>query len=439
MKFAIDPATVKRALGGHAAIGLLAGALLYLVCLSGTVLVLYEEWQRFEQPGAPEMSDVSPAAVQRAVEAVLASEADIDPTTHLYVHLPVEELPRTTITTDTQAVHVTQEGAIAVPEENLWSEFLYALHYTLNLPVIVGITIVGVLGAMIVALAITGVLAHPRIFRDAFRLRARHSGGVGLADWHNRLSVWTLPFSLAIALTGAIIGLAAVTAYFLAEASYGGDTDAVYGPIFGGEPAADPAPAPVPDVAAALRYMAAEYPDIEVTYAVLHDPGTAGQHVQIVGGHERRLIFGEYYSFAPDGTFTGTVGMADGDLGQQAAASTYNLHFGNYGGLIVKLAYIAFGLALTAVCATGVYIWLGKRRRRGIAEPRLYAMWGALVWGAPFALVLTFLARLTLGNAAPFAAIFWVTLALLLALACMRPSVFSRRRHAGADAMVPAE
>ena len=426
MKFAIEPDTVKRALGGHAAIGLIAGALLYLVCLSGTVLVLYEETQRFEQRDAPEMSAIPPAAVQRAVEAVLASEADKAPTTHLYVHLPVDELPRTTITTDTQAVHVTQDGAIAVPEENLWSEFLYALHYTLNLPATLGITLVGVLGAMIVALAITGVLAHPRIFRDAFRLRARHSGGVGLADWHNRLSVWTLPFSLALALTGAIIGLATVASYALASANYGGDIEAVYAPIFGDEPEGDAAKAPVPNVAAALSHMADRYPDVEVTYAVLHDPGTAGQHVQIVGGHERRLIFGEYYSFASDGRFLGTVGMADGDLGQQAAASVYNLHFGNYGGLIVKLAYILFGLALTVVCATGVYIWLGKRRRRGIEEPRLRALWHAVVWGTPLALAVTFAARMTLGNGAPFAAIFWLSLGLMLLMAGLFPRGFSR-------------
>ena len=44
-------------------------------------------------------------------------------------------------------------------------------------------------------------------------------------------------------------------------------------------------------------------------------------------------------------------GMAAGrqipHLGQQIAASIYNLHFGNFGGLPVKLAYIVFGIALT--------------------------------------------------------------------------------------------
>src|SRR5690606_18394043 len=219
-----------------------------------------------------------------------------------------------------------------------------------------GITMVGILGMLIVALALSGVIAHPRIFRDAFRLRARDGGGVGLADWHNRLSVWTLPFTLAIAITGAVIGLATVTAYAVAAVYYEGDVEAVYAPIFGEEAAPDPAPSPLPDVAAALRYMAANYPGVNVTYAIVHDPGTAGQHVQIVGEHPRRLIFGEYYAFVAAEDFHGTAGLSNGQLGQQAAASNYNLHFVNYGGLPVMIAYLVFGLALTVVSATGVYI-----------------------------------------------------------------------------------
>ncbi|MWV26384.1 PepSY-associated TM helix domain-containing protein [Aurantiacibacter rhizosphaerae] len=423
MTLSIDPSTVKRGLSAHAALGLIGGALLYLVCLTGTVLVLYEEWQRFEQPDAPEMSEISPAAVQRAVESVLAAEDE--PTTHLYVHMPTAELPRTTITTDTQAVHIDAGGSAVLPEENAWSEFLYALHYTLNLPMIVGITIVGLLGAMMLALAITGVIALPRIFRDAFRLRSRKTGGIAMADWHNRLSVWTLPFTLAIGLTGAAIGLAIASAYGVAMASYDGDTDALFASLFGDEPEmASATSTAVPDVAGVLNYMSDTYPEVEVTYAILHDPGTTGQHVQIVGEHSRRLIFGEYYNFTADGAIVGTAGLSDGSPGQQAAASTYNLHFGNYGGLIVKIAYIAFGLAMTVVCATGTFIWLGKRRRRGIQEPRLRAAWHGVVWGAPAALGLTLIVRLAGGNDAPFAAIFWIGLSLSVAIAAWRAKSF---------------
>ncbi len=165
--------TVRRGIAAHSAIGLVCCALLYLICVSGTAIVLYEEWQRLEQPSAPEMESIGPQAVERAIANVAATEAGQTPTTHLYVHMPTEALPRTTVTTDTQAVHVDAQGAIAAPEENAWAEFLLGLHYTLNLPPVLGMTLVGMFGAMIVALAVSGIVAHPRIFRDAFRLRAR--------------------------------------------------------------------------------------------------------------------------------------------------------------------------------------------------------------------------------------------------------------------------
>ncbi|MXO69617.1 PepSY domain-containing protein [Altererythrobacter marinus] len=429
MGASIEPGTVKRALSAHAAIGLLAGAILYILCLTGTIAVFYVEMQRLEQPGAPEMAEIAPEAVQRGVEAVLAREAQegLAPTSHLYVHIPVEELPRATITTDSNAFHLDAAGNIAMPERIAWNDFLVHLHYTLNLPSLVGITIVGAFGVMMLALSLSGVLAHPRIFRDAFRLRARNNAGVGLTDWHNRLSVWTLPFGIAIALTGALIGLATVTAYGIAESAYDGDVAAVYGPVFGEEAAPDPSPAPAPDVAAALQYMAREHPGVRLTYAILHDPLTAGQHVQMVGEHDRRLIFGEYYAFDSQGRFAGTTGMADGALGQQAAASTYKLHFGNFGGVWVKIAYVVLGAALTAVCATGTYIWLGKRRRRGIEEPRLRAAWTGVVVGTPVALLATVAARVAIGNEAPFAAIFWIALAAWIAAAV---ALAARRRPA---------
>lgn len=431
MSAVIEPGTVKRALSVHAAIGLIAGALLYIVSLTGTVAVFYQELQRAEQPDAPEMTSISPEAVQRGVEEVLASEAGKPTTTHFYVHLPVDELPRATATTDTQAMHLNADGSIAGPEEIAWSDFLVKLHYTLNLPSLIGITIVGILGVMMLALALSGVVAHPRIFRDAFRLRARDSGGVGLTDWHNRMSVWTLPFSVAIALTGALIGLATVTAYAIAVNDYGGDVEAVYGPVFGEEEKPDLAPAPVPNVAAALTHMAKNYPEVQLTYAILHDPLTKGQHIQIAGEHERRLIFGEYYDFGADGSFKHTAGLSDGELGQQAAASTYRLHFGDFGGLWVKIGYFIFGIALTAICATGSYIWLGKRRRRGIDEPRLKGAWNGVIIGTPAALALTFAARIIFGNSFLFAATFWI-----VQIACIGFGILiAARRHRG---MIPA-
>ena len=432
MKWVPDASTVKRALAAHAAIGLVAGALLYIVCLTGTVLVFYEEWQRIEQPQMPEMTALAPDAAQRGLAAVLAREAGRPKSANLYFQLPTAKLPRAAISTDHQNVYLAPDGRIAGPRQVAWCDFLYALHYTLQIPGLWGITLVGGLGAMILALSLSGVIAHPRIVRDAFRLRARDGGGIALADWHNRLGVWTLPFAVAVAFTGAVIGLATLAANGVAARYYAGDDDRAYAPIFGGEPAANPAPAPVPNLAAALAYMRAHYPAVRVASVTLAAPGTAGQRIEVVGEHRHRLIFGEYYDFDGAGRFTRKVGLSDGDLGQQAAASTYNLHFGNYGGLPVKLAYFAFGLALTAIVATGTYIWLGKRRRRGHHEPRLRAAWSGVVWGTPAALLTTFLARLALGNAAPFGAIFWLLLLAAIAGNVARASLRARGSFAAA-------
>ena len=417
---AVEPGTVKRALAGHAAIGLLAGAALYLVSLTGAVLAFYTDLQRIEQPGAPEMARMAPQSVQRGIEAIVATEKGKPRTTHLFVRMPTPDMPRATISTDTQSRHMNADGSLAVAEEKKWSDFLFALHYTLNITGLIGMTIVGVLGVMMLALSLSGVVALPRIFRDAFRLRARDTGGIGLADWHNRLSVWTLPFTIAVALTGTVIALGTVTAFAIASASYGGKTEKVYEPIFGKEAKPNPKPGALPDVVAAFDDMARRHPDIPVTFVIVHDPGTVGQHVQLMGEPRRRLIFGEYNNYDARGRFEGAAGMDDGALGQQAASSTYKLHFGTFGGLPVKIAYFAFGIGLSAISATGCYIWLGKRRRRGLDEPRLRAAWDGVVWGAPGALVLTFAARFAVGNDAPFIAIFWVAFVLIVAGALLR-------------------
>lgn len=141
---------------------------------------------------------------------------------------------------------------------------------------------------------------------------------------------------------------------------------------------------------------------------------------------DRRLIFGEYYAFAPDGSFRGTAGLADGELGQQFAASMYNLHFGTYGGLPVKLAYILFGVALSAVVATGTFIWLNKQARKGRPRPILRSGWWGVTIGVPLAILATLIARLALGNEAPFVAIFWAVTLAVVALAILAP----RLRHA---------
>ncbi|PCD02707.1 peptidase [Sphingomonas spermidinifaciens] len=412
---------VRRALSGHAAIGLLAGGLLYLICLSGTIVVLREEIQRWEQPNVAETATISPAALQTAARDVLASEAGKKPTEHFYIRLPNGALPRAVVTTDNQAVYIDESGAVADKEAHGWTEFLINLHVYLHVPGTLGLTIVGALGVMMAALTLGGVLAHPRIFRDAFRLRARGQKQLALADWHNRLGVWTLPFGLALALTGAMIGLGGVGFYAMAAKWYGGDVEKAYAPIFGGEPAHAEGKASLARIDRAMANLTAAHPGIEPSYVILHEPGTRGQYLTILAKHPRRLIYGETYAFDAAGNPTHKVGLSDGPIGRQFAASTYDLHFGSFGGWPVRLAYVLLGAAVTVICGTGMSIWLVKRRQRGRASPRLEAMWAATVWGAPLLMLAALALRAVTGAEAPMVALFWSGLALLIGAGILLP------------------
>lgn len=422
-----QPTLVQRALGGHAALGLLAGGLLYLIALSGMLVVIGERWQRWEQPAVAESAVMSPDAVQAAVATKAAIDRGKPASTHLYVKMPTADLPRTVVTSDHGAIYVDRDGQSAGAEAHAWTEFLINLHTYLHLPMTVGIILVGALGVMLAALAVTGVVAHPRIIRDAFRLRARGNRQLAQADWHNRLGVWTLPFVVTLALTGAIIGLSSVGADLLGKRYFGGDTLAAYGPIFGEEHPVDKRPAPLPDVAAPLRHMAAAFPAATPTYVTIHDPATRGQNIQLLADHQRRLIYGEAYHFDAAGRYEGRLGLSDGPLGRQAAASLYNLHFGKFGGLPIQLAYIAFGLALCVVTATGMSLWLQKRRRRGLPSPHLEGFWTMVVWATPVLVVASLWLRAVGGAGMPLVPAFWIGLAGAVALGVAAPRLADAR------------
>lgn len=415
-----QPGFVARALNGHAALGLLTGGLLYLVCLSGSLAVFQQDLQRWEEPHAAEMSSITPKAVQRAIEGTLARQGK--PTDHTYVHMPSEGLPRVVVTTDNGANYVRADGTYDRPEAHAWTEFVLFLHYYLNLPAFWGILLTGALGTMLVAAVITGVLAHPRIFRDAFRMRLRARPQLARADLHNRFGVWLLPFIAALGFTGAVIGLGQLVFYTVAQERHGGDTEAAYAPIFGAHPPHDPAPAPVARADLALEWMARHHPDLAISYVTIEETATRGQQISILAEHPRRLIYGENYHFDGKGRFTGDLGLADGEIGQQAAASVYKLHFGTFGGLPVEAAYFVFGLALCAIISTGTTLWLMKRRARGLASPRLESLWAWTIWGSPALLVLAYWLRALLGPDLPLAALFWSGLTLGGLAALLRPA-----------------
>lgn len=160
---------VARMLTGHAAVGLAASALLYILCVSGTLMVFHQEFARWEQPSIPEFETAAPAAVEGATRNALAKVDE--PPHHLFLGLPVDGMPRMTVTADTRSWFADADGELVGPVAHEWTHFLEKIHYYLTLPDTWGLTLVGILGVLMTGLVFSGLLSHPRLFRDAFRLR----------------------------------------------------------------------------------------------------------------------------------------------------------------------------------------------------------------------------------------------------------------------------
>jgi len=436
---------VRAMLSGHSELGLAFGALIYLVCLTGTVAVFVNELQVWEQPNAPVVGRVDGNAIAKAFHNA-AEAANGRKLASAYVSLQAQGGQRFVVAARgagfDESWLADATGTLAAKNEAPWTDFVGDLHMTLLLPSPWGGMAVGIIGVALLSLILSGILAHPRIFRDAFALRWAGSRRLREADLHNRLSVWGLPFHLAVTLTGAFFGLSFLLIMAVATLAYRGDMRRVTQALDGPRIAADDTPAPLPDIAAMVARAIARHSDAYPTYVGIERPGTMGQRVMMELHLSRRLVRGERFYFDGNGNDLAAGGFATGSIGLQAYAAAASLHFGTFGGLPVKLAYGILGLALSTISAGGISIWLIRRRDQGRPLPRLEKAWAAIVWGTPLALAISAIgSRMGL----PPAPVFWTAAigAVLLSLAArdgVAASCWNRRALVlGLTAMAAAE
>jgi len=413
---------VAAGLSSHSVLGLGLGALIYLVCLSGTLCVLVDELKLLEQP-APAAAPLQPGQINAALAA---ARAWLPRANTLYVLAPTTSHQRLSITTyggDGEHAFIATPGGGLIPQRTPFADFVVALHTGLTAPDPWGSLLVGIAGAALLALLISGVIAHPRIFRDAFRLRLNGSRHLREADLHNRLSVWGLPFHLAVTLTGALFGLANLAILVVAAAGYHGDTTRVLAPLTGPAVSADPRPAPLPDFDALIQRAQQQLPGSYLVYAGIERPGTRGMRIELEMGLPQRLPRGEDFYFDADGQLLGRTGSLTGSTGLQFYSGAAQVHFGFFGGMPVRIIYVVLGAALTFITATGLNVWFERQAGRGQPHPRLRGAWRAWTRGVPAALAISALAS-------PVLYVGWTFLAVVLAaqaLALWRGNLQNRR------------
>ncbi|XSG83423.1 MAG: PepSY-associated TM helix domain-containing protein [Methyloligella sp. ZOD6] len=398
----LSPDFVRAMLAGHSALGLAFAALIYIVCLTGTLAVFVQEFQRWEQPNAPlVLEEPRPAALQQAAEAALKAAKEDTEHPDLFIAWNGTLTPHFSISFHDHDSGAEREwlangrGNIVEEIHAPWSEFLAHLHINLHIPPTYGLFIVGLTGVALLSSLISGILSHPRIFRDAFAFRLGGSLRLQDADLHNRLGVWGLPFHVAVSLTGALLGLSILIIGVLAMAAYEGDSEKAFAELLGPQAGEDLSAAPLPDLAAMIQRVREDHPDAVFASVHIEHAGTAGQMIHLSMGSPGHLSVANPYYFDGSGRLVGDGGLETGSIGQQILGALQSVHFGWFAGMPVKIAYGLLGLALTIVTHTGVTIWLHRRREKGNPTPFWERIWAALAWSQPFALAVAALAALT--------------------------------------------
>ena len=398
---------VKKMFDAHSSVGLAVGAIMYLICLTGSLAVFYPEFERWEQPNVAEYNEFSSSSVSQAYQEYL-SKVEV-PEKSVYVVLPTAEVPRAHLSDGEQEWWLNQDGTLGESIRKPWTEMLQELHVQLHLPKTLGLVIVSFFGIMLTHLVISGVLTHSRIFKDAFTLNWGGTGQKQQIDLHNRLSVWGLPFHAMIAITGAFFGLVSILVIIAASAFYDNDREALIADIYGEEPIITHAPAL--NVERSFANMAIADKQATPIYIVVQNIGSEKQFIEIAATLPQRLIYSEIYQFHADGEYIGQQGMANGPIGRQAVYSVYRLHFGHFGNVAVKLVYLILGLALTYISVSGINIWLNKRGR----VDNVNYLWCGFVYGTPLALSASLMASIYLSISAYWS--FWLTLIFCLVIA----------------------
>jgi uncharacterized iron-regulated membrane protein len=422
----LPPDFVRAMLAGHSALGLAFAWLIYVVCLSGTVAVFANEFKRWEQPDGPTVrGSISPETVAAALAAGYA-QALADNSAHdVSILGPALTGARLVVSYHDHQAGIEgmwladAEGRLVMRAKAPWTEFLTHLHINLHLPRTWGVFIVGLTGVALLSSLVSGLLSHPRIFKDAFALRRGGSRRLQEADLHNRLGVWGLPFHIVVSLTGALLGLSTLVVGVLALAAYDGDSEKAFATLLGPRAGPDQTAAAIPDVAGMMKQVLRDHPDATFVHGQFEHVGKAGQVVHVGMRTPGHVAFSNNYFFDGTGKSLGDGGLETGGIGQQILGLISPLHVGWFGGLTIKVVYGLLGLALTVVTHSGVTIWLARRRDKGRPAPGWERIWAAAAWGQPLALATSAIAALQFEERTVLPVYLATVLAALVLPACM--------------------
>lgn len=269
-------------------------------------------------------------------------------------------------------------------------EFLYRLHFfaQLNFFGRSGYLLAGLVAFFFLFAVITGVLVHwKKIISNFYLFRPNTSLKNLWTDAHTALGILGLPYQFMFALTGVyiIIGLTIMSPAIISYV-YQGDQEKAYDDFGFNPPKFEGAENPLNSDFSIneFRDLAQQkWPEFVMNRATVFNFGDENMHILFEGKSTYESKFaslGKVIYKVSTGEIVQEKSPMEGVSYMDAArAVIVRLHFGDYGGIAVKLIYFGLGILTCFVIISGVMIWLVARDKKHISpRKRTFNAW--LVW-----------------------------------------------------------
>ena len=342
----------------HKWLGLIAGIFILLMGLTGSALVFDDEIERLihqdviYQPDSDQAVSVDkayssiiekhpnrdvrfthiPEEANRAIEAEIRQP---DNRRYLYIHPATGEILRDLDSYDT------------------FSYWMLKLHYTLHSG-FWGEVMILIAGLIFIGSLITGFWFYRKALWRVltFKIRPRFRDlKSGSSELHRTVGVWALIANLLLAVTGTVI----IVIIVMTNAKKSGP---------------DPLPQPPPveaSIDGLMTQVKNTYPGFDPSYISM--PRQEGGQITFYGHMNTdwpiHYRFSNYVQFDPaTGSQINSFFIRNKPLTTHLLSVTYPLHFGNWGGIAIKILYCLFGLAPAVLSITGFIIWQKRNSRK---------------------------------------------------------------------------
>ena len=383
----------------HSWTGVALGIIMFFVCFTGSLALFHHEFEPWEDELRRGEITSSPVPIHDKVgEIVERHSGEFEPN-FVNVSLPHGEHGHYDVfvggpDADGEFQNVEARISATTGEELAFREeganrLLYDLHRDLAWPDAlggrqVGRILVGLVGIAFLLLILTGIVSHTKITKELFTLRYLKSVRLKWQDSHKVMGLWTSPFAAMIALTGAFLGVIALLLPLLAFVTMKGDQEALIAELGLEQPARAEISAPmIPMDEIGPRV----HPETGNPVNFIRYTNWGDQNAQAVLNYkaEQRLLYSDAI----------TVSAVTGEVvpGQELLlnngpfayilATFSPLHYGTYGGIVLKLIYFVLGMGLAVMSALGSMMWIERRRHggEGNKSDRFYAILSAINTG----------------------------------------------------------